>query len=104
MRAADVPSRVVSGYQGGRLVNPLGGRSYLDLRQSDAHAWVEVWLTGQGWQRVDPTRWAEGGQPGDQSNDAMVSARGGPVPCLAISSAGLDWWLLPWLLSLWESD
>ena len=102
MRAADVPSRVVSGYQGGRLVKPLGGRSYLDLRQSDAHAWVEVWLRGQGWQRVDPTRWAESGQPGDQSSDAMGgSARGGPVPWwrwLQWQWWGLDlawtrWWL-----------
>ena len=61
MRAADVPSRVVSGYVGGRRVEPLGGPPYLDLRQSDAHAWVEVWLNGQGWQQVDPTRWAAAG-------------------------------------------
>jgi len=58
MRAADVPARVVSGYRGGHLVQPLSGSSYLELRQSDAHAWVEVWLEGEGWQRVDPTRWA----------------------------------------------
>jgi hypothetical protein len=25
------------------------------VRQSDAHAWAEVWLAGRGWQRVDPT-------------------------------------------------
>ena len=25
------------------------------MRQSDAHAWVEVWLEGRGWVRVDPT-------------------------------------------------
>lgn len=52
MRAAGVPARVVTGYQGGEL-NPLDG--YLVVRQSDAHAWAEVWLAGQGWQRVDPT-------------------------------------------------
>ena len=57
MRAADVPSRVVSGYLGGRRVEPLGGPAYLDLRQSDAHAWSEVWLQGKGWQPVDPTTW-----------------------------------------------
>ena len=25
------------------------------MRQSDAHAWAEVWLAGRGWVRVDPT-------------------------------------------------
>lgn len=52
MRAAGIPSRVVTGYQGGEL-NPLG--DYLIVRQSDAHAWDEVWLAGQGWVRIDPT-------------------------------------------------
>nr|WP_314539925.1 DUF3488 and transglutaminase-like domain-containing protein [uncultured Massilia sp.] len=52
MRAAGVPARVVTGYQGGDL-NPLDG--WLTVRQSDAHAWAEVWLAGRGWVRVDPT-------------------------------------------------
>lgn len=52
MRAAGIPARVVTGYQGGE-VNPLGG--YLIVRQSDAHAWAEVWLKDAGWVRVDPT-------------------------------------------------
>ncbi len=52
MRAAGISSRVVLGYQGGEL-NPLSG--YLTVRQSDAHAWNEVWLEGYGWYRVDPT-------------------------------------------------
>jgi protein-glutamine gamma-glutamyltransferase len=52
MRAAKVPARVVTGYLGGEW-NPIGG--YLVVRQSDAHAWVEVWLAGRGWTRVDPT-------------------------------------------------
>ena len=52
MRAAGVPARVVTGYQGGEM-NTLGG--YLIVRQSDAHAWAEVWLAGRGWVRVDPT-------------------------------------------------
>jgi len=55
MRAAGGPARVVSGYLGGRWVQPLGGTPYLDLRQSDAHAWSEVWLAGKGWQRIDPS-------------------------------------------------
>ena len=52
MRAADVPARVVTGYQGGEL-NPVDG--FITVRQSDAHAWAEVWLEGRGWVRVDPT-------------------------------------------------
>ena len=52
MRAAGVPARVVTGYQGGEF-NPYGG--YLIVRQSDAHAWSEVWIDGRGWTRVDPT-------------------------------------------------
>jgi len=52
MRAAGVPARVVTGYQGGEW-NPIGG--YFLVRQSDAHAWAEVWLDGRGWTRVDPT-------------------------------------------------
>jgi transglutaminase-like putative cysteine protease len=51
MRAAGIPARVVIGYQGGTM-NPLD--DYMIVRQSDAHAWSEVWLHGH-WQRVDPT-------------------------------------------------
>jgi transglutaminase-like putative cysteine protease len=52
MRAAGVPARVVTGYQGGE-VNPLNGE--LIVRQADAHAWSEIWVADQGWVRVDPT-------------------------------------------------
>ncbi|HEU4591120.1 MAG TPA: DUF3488 and transglutaminase-like domain-containing protein [Steroidobacteraceae bacterium] len=52
MRAAGIPARVVTGYLGGEW-NPVGG--YLLVRQSDAHAWTEIWLDGRGWTRVDPT-------------------------------------------------
>jgi protein-glutamine gamma-glutamyltransferase len=52
MRAAGIPARVVTGYQGGTL-NPYS--DYWILRQSDAHAWNEVWINGRGWVRFDPT-------------------------------------------------
>ncbi len=52
MRAAGIPARIVTGYQGGER-NDLG--DYFIVRQSDAHAWAEVWLAGHGWVRIDPT-------------------------------------------------
>ncbi len=52
MRAASIPARVVTGYQGAEY-NDFG--HYYIVRQSDAHAWAEVWLAGRGWVRIDPT-------------------------------------------------
>ena len=52
MRAAGIPARIVTGYQGGEF-NDVG--NYLIVRQSDAHAWTEVWIEDRGWIRVDPT-------------------------------------------------
>jgi transglutaminase-like putative cysteine protease len=52
MRMAGVPARIVTGYQGG-WYNNIG--SYVLVRQSDAHAWSEVWIAGKGWTRIDPT-------------------------------------------------
>ncbi len=52
MRAAGVPARVVTGYLGGER-NAFS--DYMEVRQSDAHAWSEVWLPDSGWTRVDPT-------------------------------------------------
>jgi hypothetical protein len=52
LRAAGIPARLVAGYQGGE-VNPSG--NFVSVRQFDAHAWVEYWQPGKGWQTVDPT-------------------------------------------------
>jgi transglutaminase-like putative cysteine protease len=52
MRAAGIPARIVTGYQGG-VMNPVD--DYMIIRQSDAHAWSEVWLDDIGWTRFDPT-------------------------------------------------
>ena len=51
LRAAGIPARVVTGYQGGEI-NPDGG--YMIVRDSDAHAWAEALINGR-WQRFDPT-------------------------------------------------
>ncbi|MGI4849480.1 MAG: transglutaminase TgpA family protein [Janthinobacterium lividum] len=52
MRAAGIPARVVTGYLGGE---PNAVDGYVTVRQSDAHAWAEVWLAKRGWVRIDPT-------------------------------------------------
>jgi transglutaminase-like putative cysteine protease len=52
MRAAGIPARIVTGYQGGDF-NAID--DYFIVRQADAHAWVEVWLKQRGWVRIDPT-------------------------------------------------
>lgn len=49
MRAAGVPSRVVTGYQGGEM-----NEDYMIVRQSSAHAWTEAYIEG-AWRRYDPT-------------------------------------------------
>ena len=61
MRALDVPARIVTGYQGGE-VNAVDG--FWTIRQSDAHAWTEVWMAGRGWVRVDPTSAVAPGRTG----------------------------------------
>ena len=80
MRAAGIPARVVTGYQGGYW-NKLG--NYLLVRNSDAHAWSEVWLEGRGWVRVDPT----------------AAVRPERVTLGATAAAGdqLDWYRPDWL-------
>lgn len=98
MRAAGVPSRVVSGYLGGTWVQPLGGASYLELRQSDAHAWSEVWLPGQGWVAVDPSGWVGGGGALETPSAGGEVAALGPWAWLQRQWWGLDmawsrWWL-----------
>lgn len=87
MRALGIPSRVVTGYQGGEL-NAVDG--FWTVRQSDAHAWAEVWLAGRGWVRVDPTAMVAPGRTGtlqrlQAPRGAFASAMGAVSPNLAAS-------------------
>jgi transglutaminase-like putative cysteine protease len=84
MRAAGVPARVVTGYQGGEL-NPVD--SIITVRQSDAHAWAEVFLLGRGWVRVDPTAAAVPGRV--ESGMARAVPQAGGLPLLM--RAELEW-------------
>ena len=93
MRALDVPARVVTGYQGGEF-NAVDG--YWVVRQSDAHAWAEIWLSGNqdgskvgSWVRVDPTS-AVAPQRIDslQRLSAPSSVFGGAIASLWTSTVG----------------
>ena len=72
MRMAGIPARVVTGYQGG-WYNERSG--YLLVRQSDAHAWAEVWLEGVGWTRIDPTAAVAPSRVEDGALDALGGRR-----------------------------
>jgi len=89
MRLAGVPARVVGGYQGGEW-NPVA--EHLTVRQSDAHAWAEVWL-GDRWQRVDPTA-AVAPQRIERPIDVAVAQEGSPVTFQGPTSG--------WLANLWR--
>jgi transglutaminase-like putative cysteine protease len=52
LRSAGIPARVILGYYGGQW-NPISRT--MTIRQSDAHAWLEYWQAGIGWQVLDPT-------------------------------------------------
>lgn len=55
LRAAGVPSRLVGGYLGGDY-NELGG--YYLVTDDKAHVWVEAYIDGSGWVRIDPSAFA----------------------------------------------
>ncbi|MGI9221151.1 MAG: transglutaminase TgpA family protein [Woeseiaceae bacterium] len=92
MRAAGIPSRIVLGYQGGEM-NPQA--EHLIVRQSDAHAWTEVWVEGSGWQRVDPTsavapQRIDSGMRGSMISGA-AAAWGFATPSEFLHSLKLSW-------------
>jgi hypothetical protein len=62
---------VVTGYLGSTW-NPFGG--YLLIKQSNAHAWTEVWLEGSGWVRVDPTAVIDTSQYQGDLDDAIAGS------------------------------
>lgn len=83
MRAAGIPARVVTGFQGGTW-NTLG--NYLQVRYSDAHAWDEVWLGARGWVRFDPT--------------AAVRPDRISLGAVAIAGRDAEWYQADWLRAL----
>jgi transglutaminase-like putative cysteine protease len=61
LRTLGIPTRLVTGYgPGGR--NPFTG--YFEVKQSDAHAWLEVYYPNAGWVQYDPTFGVPEASPG----------------------------------------
>ncbi|HEX5047253.1 MAG TPA: DUF3488 and transglutaminase-like domain-containing protein [Gammaproteobacteria bacterium] len=85
MRAAGLPARVVTGYQGGER-NRLS--NYYIVRQSDAHAWTEVWIEDEGWTRVDPVTAIS---PGRVTQDAWRTSFGDQAAAGAGVSVRVPW-------------
>lgn len=94
MRALDVPARVVTGYHGGER-NPVDG--VWTVRQSDAHAWAEIWLPDSGWTRVDPTAYVA---PARTNELARLSA---PPGVLAGAVMQMNPYLLRQARAVWEA-
>ncbi|MDF2180912.1 DUF3488 and transglutaminase-like domain-containing protein [Neptuniibacter sp. CAU 1671] len=87
LRLAGIPARVVTGYQGGEY-NPF--ESYYTVRQYDAHAWLEAWIEGRGWVRIDPTA-AVAPERVEQSADQAFAGQPGFLaerPLSALSGQG----------------
>lgn len=91
MRASGIPARVVTGYVGGYR-NPVGG--YWIVRNSDAHAWAEVWLPERGWTRVDPTAAVAPERIYDTLADR--AAPGAGLPALGPMLGAGDWLRRGW--------
>ncbi len=68
-RQAAIPARLVTGFYGGTW---NGFEDYLMVRNSNAHAWVELYDSGRGWIRWDPT-------PGELTRAASGAEARGPA-------------------------
>ena len=94
-RAAGIPSRIVGGYLGG-VYNPNG--DYIQVRQMEAHAWVEVWLDNR-WVRVDPTAAVAPGRVEINLDDWLDAENPSELPLTSRLSRGASfmtgmgfWW------------
>ena len=92
MRAAGVPARIVTGFQGGEL-NAVDG--YWTVRNADAHAWAEVWQAGRGWVRVDPTSAVSPGRIGQfqrlRAPDGLVAGALGTLSPTLLAQLRAVW-------------
>ena len=92
MRNLNIPARIVTGYQGGEL---NGVDNYWIVRQSDAHAWAEIWQEGTGWTRVDPTGSVSPGRIGQtqrlQSQPGLIAGAFGSMSPTLVQNIRAAW-------------
>lgn len=92
LRLANIPARVIGGYQGGEY-NSEGG--YYIVHQYDAHAWVEARVSGLGWVRLDPTEMVAPERIISGLNDAVGEQggflEGSPIASTILKISGLNW-------------
>lgn len=62
-RTLGIPTRVVLGFAPGDVEQQADGSEVIVVRDRNAHAWVELWMNGQGWVRFDPTPRSDGINP-----------------------------------------
>lgn len=62
-RVLGIPSRVVWGFTPGEQFTQSDGTQAIRVRDTNAHAWVEMWMDGFGWVRFDPTPRSDGALP-----------------------------------------
>ncbi len=96
LRCMGLCSRVVVGYCGGEW-NPVG--NFLTVRQSNAHAWCEVYVAGKGWDRVDPTTVVE---VQDDEGNLVPNAEATDARSLSVSRASWFGKHLTWLSQRWD--
>jgi hypothetical protein len=82
LRSLGIPAREAVGYVPGSY-NPI--TDLYDVEAKDAHAWVQVWFPGYGWQDFDPTATVPLANPAPGSVIAHAVARSlGGLPWLPI--------------------
>src|SRR5690606_3833939 len=72
-RSLGLPARYVTGFLAGQEKDSRDENGWLVVRESDAHAWAEVYFDGVGWVRFDPTAYARV-KNGDTSTDRQTPA------------------------------
>ncbi len=90
LRSLGIPAREATGYVPGPY-NPI--TDLYDVQANDAHAWVQVWFPGYGWQSFDPTAYVPLANPSPGAvlgHDLVSVAHRVPlVPLLAVLAAAL---------------